>query len=1513
MKTACTRLVSPVFACLYLAASLGVVIPCAGLAQCTFPTDLTSGPLQVSSDGVDYSIFYTDSTNSPNYFPAERVGWLQDMLPDIYDRHVTTYNFRPHFSTQLPNFNIGVYDYGSAWASAYASCFVIESDTFDDKTEPQLRKTTSHEMFHTIQRSYMCDVLATCDQDNVYIGSNFGKWVSEGQARFMDDRHFADLDTVTFSTSFHLAAGDTLSVPSESYFDKSYDGALFWSYCAEQFGLVVTEPQRGVDLVRAWWERITENGSSGEVASIQALRDILALEGRTLEDVFHDYAICNMTREYDVAALPNSDRYNYIDEGPAGGNLAYPNNVPRTILGGFPSSVTSASIDTYAADYFQISVGNAQECLAVGMLADSDVEMGYALVGIDASGNGIVLSKQSGTEYGRTILVSPSKPITTLEAVVIGLDQAGTYNATFGAGPIEGTVVRPTVDHQAYPGPAADPGRFLVRAKVMGPPELTPDGDGTFSVKGLQAEDFSVRVGTNDASVLSAGYAGSEYWLSVQAPAQAVDDVAYDLTLELCGESSFASLAVMYGDIQLNHVVTLDHSGSMDSPSDYTKLQAAKDAAKLYIDSVSDGDGLGLVQFSGNNAECDDDAATVGTNEVSVANDAIRSLFKAAVDMISPDNMTSIGDGLVKAADLLNAPATPPSAITNNYVLLLSDGMENEELYWGQANTVCALPALRDTYPATDAKVNAIAFGPGSDQPLMQEIGALTGGDQTYVDVTDSAAARSGSGGSGGSAGSGMMPNSLKSAFLQMLEEASGLERVYDDSVAVTGGARSVLTIPVYDTDISEALFYVAWNDPAVNPAVQLYDSSMNVMDASADVNSDQTHKVYHFTGGLPNAGNYTISVDPRESGEVICGLLCRSYKGLKMDLIFSQIKQGSVNRSGDTRTGYEAGLPVTIVALVTDRSGPVRNARIRLSVTRPDGTVACGPLNLLDDGTSGDGEPDDAVYGAVYTDTSQAARPLARTDDLDSKQSNPRSQRGTYLVKVTADGTASSGEPFTRIEHGAFTVYQPHESDFDQDGMPDPWERHYGTDVHHADDGNDPDGDGLKNIQEFGNGTHPFNADTDHGGEADGSEVAAGRCPINAADDLLPTPLDVEVYDDVGCEGVDVLLPNANLIRFPLYGSYEAMNIYVSLNPTGPFETLLKRINLTTTPTANYHHQGLTSGLTYYYQVQAEGAKGALSGRSRVFSGTPYVDPVPPNGRININNGFAKSDSPTVLITLEETAGASEYRISKKPILGTEPLNAVSNRLMYTLNSSTSDSGYAYVYVQFVKPSGLAGRPFSACILVDQAGDHDGDIRINSLDQDDDGDGLSDHSEILTYATDAFNADTDGDGLSDYAEVITRRSNPRSVDSDNDGLLDGDEGAEGTDINHWDTDGDGMPDGFEVQHALGPTSNDAGLDEDGDGLTNYEEWLTGTNPADAASLFRVVDFRVQGASHTITFPSLRGRTYQIYYTHDPVNEPFQAGPSVMAEGYGTTITLPAGSTRLESPLHYRVHLTSSP
>lgn len=60
-----------------------------------------------------------------------------------------------------------------------------------------------------------------------------------------------------------------------------------------------------------------------------------------------------------------------------------------------------------------------------------------------------------------------------------------------------------------------------------------------------------------------------------------------------------------------------------------------------------------------------------------------------------------------------------------------------------------------------------------------------------------------------------------------------------------------------------------------------------------------------------------------------------------------------------------------------------------------------------------------------------------------------------------------------------------------------------------------DTDGDGISDIEEDRNAnevvdpgeTHPFRADTDGGGEADGAEIRAGRDPLNPQDDLTADP----------------------------------------------------------------------------------------------------------------------------------------------------------------------------------------------------------------------------------------------------------------------------------------------------------------------------------------------------------------------------------------------------------------------
>ena len=81
-----------------------------------------------------------------------------------------------------------------------------------------------------------------------------------------------------------------------------------------------------------------------------------------------------------------------------------------------------------------------------------------------------------------------------------------------------------------------------------------------------------------------------------------------------------------------------------------------------------------------------------------------------------------------------------------------------------------------------------------------------------------------------------------------------------------------------------------------------------------------------------------------------------------------------------------------------------------------------------------------------------------------------------------------------------------------------------------------------------------------------------------------------------------------------------------------------------------------------------------------------------------------------------------------------------------------------------------------------------------------------------LAYPNEFFNAastdDTDGDGLSDAFEKWVSHTNP----------------------NLYSTDGTGMSDGWEWQH-FGHIGIDPNGDPDGDGLSNYQEFMGGTDP----------------------------------------------------------------------------------
>ena len=147
------------------------------------------------------------------------------------------------------------------------------------------------------------------------------------------------------------------------------------------------------------------------------------------------------------------------------------------------------------------------------------------------------------------------------------------------------------------------------------------------------------------------------------------------------------------------------------------------------------------------------------------------------------------------------------------------------------------------------------------------------------------------------------------------------------------------------------------------------------------------------------------------------------------------------------------------------------------------------------------------------------------------------------------------------------------------------------------------------------------------------------------------------------------------------------------------------------------------------------------------------------------------------------------------------------------------------------------------------------------------DGDGVTNGTEDAN-GTDPYSNDTDGDGILDGQEV-TDATDPidpcdpsqdagymdydatnalwMAADCDGDGVINGDEAVNGTDPYNNDTDGDGVPDDSDSNaldscdpiQAQGYTGYEAtnpmwiAADCDGDGVTNGEETINGTDPYD--------------------------------------------------------------------------------
>ncbi len=440
---------------------------------------------------------------------------------------------------------------------------------------------------------------------------------------------------------------------------------------------------------------------------------------------------------------------------------------------------------------------------------------------------------------------------------------------------------------------------------------------------------------------------------------------------------------------------------------------------------------------------------------------------------------------------------------------------------------------------------------------------------------------------------------------------------------------------------------------------------------------------------------------------------------------------------------------------------------------------------------------------------------------------------------------------------------------DSDGDGMPDSYEIAVGLNPFFNDANADPDGDGLTNLQEYNAGTSPFAPDLPQLSQGVSAIFSVNTRIIILDSDGDGMPDDWEI-----AHGLDPFRNDANE------------------DPDGDGLTNLQEYNGGTSPLSN-DSPATSTGVSALFTVNTAIYPFSLTADTD-GDGMPdwWEQKYGLNPLVNDASGDADGDG---------VSNLGEYQQGRNPAANESLTEVAAVSAAFTLNTlearvDTDGDGI---------PDSWEIAHGSDPFRNDANEDPDGDGRTNLEEYNAGTDPLvndwrgpsSAVSPLFLADTGGFTVsrtqDTDGDGMPDWWEIQYRLNpilNDAAGDADGDGISNVSEYNSGsnpivqdrppvigisgiflvdTGGRSFDSDSDGLPDWWEKLYFNDPRAANPLTDTDGDGQSNYEEFIAGSNPLDASSTFRIAGYQAlrqtNGTQIVIHWASFEGNTYSLW------------------------------------------------